>query len=136
MQILFVHSDSTAIDRCLHELNSVRFMVNSDAAQNAEELAKRVGSQRYDLIVAECPGAGRQDTLTIELLRQAKNGTPLIFVTDTLRSETATEFAKDGVHDCIEMDRIARLPMAVRRVLDEKTLREERDQAEKELRHS
>jgi len=136
MQILFVHSDSTAIDRCLHELNSVRFMVNSDAAQNAEELAKRVGSQRYDLIVAECPGADRQDTLTIELLRQAKNGTPLIFVTDTLRRETATEFAKDGVHDCIEMDRIARLPMAVRRVLDEKTLREERDQAEKELRHS
>jgi len=34
------------------------------------------------------------------------------------------------------MDRIARFPMAVRRVLDEKNLREERDRAEKELRHS
>ena len=136
MQILFVHSDLAAVDRCLHELNSVRFIVNSDVAQNAEELTKRVASQRYDLIVAECPGADRQGIQTIELLRQSKNGTPLIFVTDTLRRETATEFAEDGVQDCIEMDRISRLPMAVRRVLDEKNLREERDRAEKELRHS
>jgi diguanylate cyclase (GGDEF)-like protein/PAS domain S-box-containing protein len=136
MQILFVHSDSAAVDRCLHELNSVRFTVNSDVAQNAEELAKRVASQRYDLIVAECPGTDRQGMQTIELLRQSRKGTPLIFVTDTLRRETATEFAEEGVQDCIEMDRISRLPMAVRRVLDEKNLREERDRAEKELRHS
>ena len=34
------------------------------------------------------------------------------------------------------MDRIAGLPMVVRRILDEKKLRGERDQAEKDLRHS
>lgn len=136
MQILFVHSDLAAVDRCLHELNSVRFMVNSETAQNAGELARCVASQRYDLIVAECPGTDRQGMQTMELLHQAKKGTPLIFITDTLRRETAREFAEDGVHDCIEMDRIARLPMAVRRVLDERNLREERGRAEKELRHS
>jgi diguanylate cyclase (GGDEF)-like protein/PAS domain S-box-containing protein len=136
MQILFVHRDLAAVDRCLQELNSVRFVVNSDVAQNAEELANRVASQRYDLIVAECPGTDRQGMQAMELLRQSKNGTPLIFVTDTLRRETATEFAEHGVQDCIEMDRISRLPMAVRRVLDEKKLREARDRAEKELRHS
>jgi PAS domain S-box-containing protein len=136
MQILFVHSDLATVDRCLHELNSVRFMVNSETAQNAGELARCVASQRNDLIVAECPGTDRQGMQTMELLHQAKKGTPLIFITDTLRRETAREFAEDGVHGCIEMDRIARLPMAVRRVLDEKNLREERDRAEKELRHS
>jgi diguanylate cyclase (GGDEF)-like protein/PAS domain S-box-containing protein len=135
-QILFVHSDLKAVDRCLDELHSVQFNVRSDVAQNFEELARCVGSQHYDLIVAECPGADRQGMQSIELLRQARNGTPLIFVTDTLRRETAMEFAQDGVLDYIEMDRIARLPMAVRRVLDEKNLREERDRAEKELRHS
>ena len=136
MRILFVHTDLTAVERCLHELHSVRFIVNSDVAQNVEELATRMDSQQYDLIVAERPGADRQGNQTTEFLRQAKQGTPLIFVTDTLRKESATEFAQDGVHDCIEMDRIARLPMAVRRVLDERNLRKERDQAEKELRHS
>jgi DNA-binding NtrC family response regulator len=114
----------------------VQFIVNPDLALNAEELAERTGSQRYDLVVAECPSTDRQGTLTMELLRQTKKETPLIFVTDTLQRETVMEFAKNGASDCIEMDRIARLPMAVRRTLDEKNLREERDRAEKKLRHS
>ena len=136
MQILLAHSDLAAVDRCLDELNSVRFMVNSETAQNAGEFARCVAAQRYDLIVAECPGTDPQGIETIGLLNQAKKGTPLIFITDTLRRDAAREFAEDGVHDCIEMDRIARLPMIVRRVLDEKNLREERDRVEKELRHS
>jgi diguanylate cyclase (GGDEF)-like protein/PAS domain S-box-containing protein len=136
MGILFVHSDLAAIDRCLHELNSVRYMISSQIAQNADQLAKRVSSESYDLIVAEYPSTGPQGARTAELLRQTSRAIPIIFVMDTLRRETAMEFARNGVHDCIEMDRIARLPMAVRRVLDEKNLREERDRAEKELRHS
>ena len=136
MRILFVHTDPLAVERCLHELHTVRFMVTSDVAKNVEELAKRMASRRYDLIVAERPGTDLQGIQTTEFLRHAKKRTPLIFVTDTLRRESAAEFAQDEIHDCIEMDRIARLPMAVRRVLDEKNLREERDQAEKELRHS
>jgi diguanylate cyclase (GGDEF)-like protein/PAS domain S-box-containing protein len=135
-QILFVHRDLKAVERCLNELASVQFNVKSDVARNFEDLARCMALQHYDLIIAECPGNDRQGMQTIELLRQTKKGTPLIFVADTLRRETATEFAEDGVLDCIEMDRIARLPMAVRRVLDEKNLREERDRAEKELRHS
>ncbi|MGA8224274.1 MAG: diguanylate cyclase [Candidatus Acidiferrales bacterium] len=136
MQILFVHTDLRAVERCLEELNSVQFNVESDVARNFEDLARCVISQHYDLIIAESPGNDCQGTLMLELLRQTKKRTPLIFVTDSLRRETAEEFAGDGVLDCIEMDRIARLPMAVRRVLDEKSLREERDRAEKELRLS
>jgi diguanylate cyclase (GGDEF)-like protein/PAS domain S-box-containing protein len=136
MHILFVHSDLAAIERCLHVLHTVRFVVKPDMAQNAKELAKRVGSKRYDLIVAECPATGRQGMQTIELLRKTKRGIPLILVTETLERETALELAKEGIRDCIEMDCLARLPMAIRRVRDEKHLREERDRAEKELRLS
>jgi diguanylate cyclase (GGDEF)-like protein/PAS domain S-box-containing protein len=136
LRILFVHDDAAIVERCLHELNSVQFIVNADVALNAEELAKRMGSQSYDLVVAQCPKVGPQGMQTMELLRQTNNGTPLIFVTDTLQRENVMESAKNGAWDCIEMDRIARLPMAVRRTLDEKNLRDERDRAEKELRHS
>jgi diguanylate cyclase (GGDEF)-like protein/PAS domain S-box-containing protein len=136
LRILFVHHDVVAVKRCLHELNSMRFVVDPDVALNTEELAKCVGSQRYDLVVAECPSTDRQGMQTMDLLRQMKKETPLIFVTDTLRRENVIEFAKDGAPDCIEMDRIGRLPMAVRRALDEQHLRGERDRAEKELRHS
>jgi diguanylate cyclase (GGDEF)-like protein/PAS domain S-box-containing protein len=114
----------------------VEFIVKPDVAVNAEELAERVNSQRYDLVVADCPSTGQQGTSTMDVLRQTSTGTPLIFVTDTLQRETVMELAKNGASDCIEMDRIARLPMAVRRTLDERNLREERDRAEKRLRHS
>ena len=136
IQILFAHRDLVVVERCLHELRSVQFTVNPVVAQNVVELASSLASRCFDLIVAEYPGIDPHGTQTIEILRQTKKETPLIFVTDTLRPETATAFAENGVHDCIEMDRIARLPMAVRRVLDENILREERDRAEKELRHS
>ena len=111
-------------------------MINPVMVRDAGELARRLATRRFDLIVAEYPSTDPDGTQTIEILRQTKRATPLIFVTDTLRRVSATEFATYGAHECIEMDRIARLPMAVRRVLDENTLREERDRAEKELRHS
>lgn len=136
IRILFVHRDPSAAQRCLHELIGVRFLVESDVVENIEELNKKVASKPYDLIIAEWVSEGMHGIGTPNHQLPATNGTPIIFVTDTLQGESAKEFANSSVHDCIEMDRIARLPMSVRRVLDEKHLREERDHAEKELRHS
>jgi diguanylate cyclase (GGDEF)-like protein/PAS domain S-box-containing protein len=136
LQILFVHRDLVAVEHCLDQLRRVRFLFKSDVAQNAEGMSKRTASKRYDLIIAEWPSGGSREAQKANLLPQVSNGTSVIFVTDTLRRETAMEFAKSSVHDCIEMDRIGRLPMAVQRVLDEKNLREDRDRAEKQLRRS
>lgn len=136
LRILFVHRDVATVGRCLHELNSVQFRVNPDLAVNLEELAERTRSQRYDLVLAEYPSIGPQRAKMMALLRQRQTGTPLIFVSDTPQKENAMDFTENDAHDCIELDRIARLPMVVRRVLDERKLRGERDQAEKELRHS
>ena len=41
-----------------------------------------------------------------------------------------------GAADCIEMENVGHLPVAIRRVLGESKLREERDRAERKLRHS
>ncbi len=136
LRILFVHRDVATVERCLHELTSVQFRVHSDLALNFEELEERTRSQRYDLVVAEYPSIGRHGLQKMALLRRRQKGTPLILVSDIQQKETAMDLAESDVHDCIEMDRIARLPMIVRRILDEKKLRGERDQAEKDLRHS
>jgi diguanylate cyclase (GGDEF)-like protein/PAS domain S-box-containing protein len=136
LQILFVHRDLMAVERCLHQLQGARFFFNSDVARNTEEMSKRAALKQYDVIIAEWPSNGPQCAETTSLLPQATDGTPVIFVTNTLRRAAAMELAKESVFDCIEMDRLARLPMAVGRVLDEKNLREERDRAEKQLRRS
>ena len=136
LRILFVHRDVATVQRCLHELNSVQFRVNSDMAVNFEELETRTRSKRYDLVVAEHPSVGPHEEQKMALLRRRQKGTPLILVSDSPQKEAAVDLTESDVHDCVEMDRIARLPMVVRRILDEKKLRGERDQAEKDLRHS
>lgn len=65
-----------------------------------------------------------------------QRGTPLIFVSDSLQRETVADFITKGAYDCIEMDHIGHLPVAIRRAVDQKKLRDGRDRAEMGLRHS
>jgi diguanylate cyclase (GGDEF)-like protein/PAS domain S-box-containing protein len=65
-----------------------------------------------------------------------KKDIPLILLVNGMKRETVAEFILKGAADCIEVNSIGHLPVAVHRALAEKALREQRDRAEKELRHS
>jgi len=96
----------------------------------------RLRSQIFDLIVAEYPSTNWQETQMLDLLGQEKKDIPLILLVHGMSRETAAEFILKGVADCIEVDGLGHLPVAVHRALAEKALRDQRDHAEKELRHS
>jgi diguanylate cyclase (GGDEF)-like protein/PAS domain S-box-containing protein len=136
VQILFVHRSVADVERCLFELKRVRFTVSSDVVVTPEQFAGRLRSQLFDLIVAEYPSTNWQETQVLDLLGQMKKDIPLIFLVHGLKRETAAEFILKGAADCIEMESIGHLPVAVHRALAEKALRDQRDRAEKELRHS
>jgi diguanylate cyclase (GGDEF)-like protein/PAS domain S-box-containing protein len=101
-----------------------------------EQFAGRLRSQLFDLIVAEYPSTNWRETEVLDLLGQMKKDIPLIFLVHGMERETAAEFILKGAADCIEVDDIGHLPVAVHRALTEKALRDQRDRAEKELRHS
>jgi PAS domain S-box-containing protein len=61
---------------------------------------------------------------------------PPRLVTGTLGDERAIECIKAGVSDYVLKENLERLPVALRRALEEQKLRQARDQAEKELRES
>src|SRR5271169_2544455 len=136
VRILFVHRSVADVERCLFELKRVRFTVSSDIVVTPEQFAGRLRSQLFDLIVAEYPSTNWQETEVLDLLGQMKKDIPLIFLVHGMERETAAEFILKGAADCIEVDGIGHLPVAVHRALAEKALRDQRDRAEKELRHS
>jgi diguanylate cyclase (GGDEF)-like protein/PAS domain S-box-containing protein len=136
LHILFVHSHAAEVERCLQELDKVHFTVSSEIVGTPEEFSERLGSHAYDLVVAEYPSPDWRETQALELLHLSKRQIPLIFVGGSLQRETVAEFITRGAYDCIEMNHIGHLPVAVHRALDEKALRDERDRAEKGLRHS
>src|SRR5260370_11381933 len=72
----------------------------------------------------------------MNLLDKMKKDIPFIFLAHAWQRETAAEFILKGAADCLEMDSIGHLPVAVHRALDEKVLRNQRDRAEKDLRRS
>jgi diguanylate cyclase (GGDEF)-like protein/PAS domain S-box-containing protein len=136
LHILFVHSHVAEVERCLQELNRVHFTVSAEIVGTPEEFTERLNSQAYDLVVAEYASPGWQETQALELLQKSKRQIPVIFVGGTLQRETVAEFITKGAYDCIGMDHIGHLPVAIHRALDEKALRDERDRAQIGLRHS
>jgi diguanylate cyclase (GGDEF)-like protein/PAS domain S-box-containing protein len=136
LHILFVHSHAAEVERCLQELDRVHFTVSADTVATPEEFSEQLSSRTYDLVVAEYPSPNWQETQALEVLQRSRRQIPLIFVGRILQRETVAEFITRGAYDCIEMNHIGHLPVAVHRALDEKALREERDQAQIGLRHS
>ena len=136
VRILFVHRFPVEIEHCLYELKKARFVVSSDVVATPEQFAERLGSELFDLVLAEHPSPNWQETLLLNILREMKKDIPVIFLVNRLKREAAAKFILRGVSDCVEMDRISHLPVAIHRALDEKLLRDQRDRAEKELRRS
>ena len=114
----------------------MRFTISSEVVATPEQFGERLRSENYDVVVAQHPIAAWKSTEALELLRKARRIIPLIFVTDGMRRETAAELMMKGAFDCVEMDGIGHLPIAILRALDEETLRGERDRAQRQLRRS
>jgi diguanylate cyclase (GGDEF)-like protein/PAS domain S-box-containing protein len=136
VRILFVHRSIVDVERCLYELKRARFTVSSNVVATPEQFAERFRARLFDLVVAEYPSPNWHDTQVLDLLSQMRKDVPLIFLIHGLKRETAAEFILRGAADCIEVDSLGHLPVAVHRALAEKALRDQRDRAEKELRRS
>jgi diguanylate cyclase (GGDEF)-like protein/PAS domain S-box-containing protein len=136
LHILFIHHSQSHVERCLQELKRARFTVSYDVVGTPEQFAERVHSDDYDVILAEHPSANWEETQVLEHLHKLGKDTPVIYLIYGLKRETAADLILKGAADCIEMDSIGHLPVVVHRTLDEKTLRDQRDRAEKDLRRS
>jgi PAS domain S-box-containing protein len=136
LRVLFFEDDTEDVDLSLRALKSSEFDVTSDVAVTPEEFLERVRSSRYDVILSDfrMPRATGMDIF--ELVKKEGLNIPFILVTGSLGDEKAVECLKEGVADYVIKDRLARLPVAVRRALEEQRLRVERAQAEQALRRS
>jgi diguanylate cyclase (GGDEF)-like protein/PAS domain S-box-containing protein len=136
VRILFVDDKESDVERCLQELKRMDFAVSKDWVQVAEEFAERLRTQSYDVIVCDYSMPSWTGMEALEHLRQVNQEIPFILATNNLDEEMTDAFIRKGAFDCVDKNRLNRLPLAVGLAIEEKTRREERDHAEKELRHS
>jgi diguanylate cyclase (GGDEF)-like protein/PAS domain S-box-containing protein len=136
LRVLFVHGDAAVAEHCVQELRSAHFKVSADVVLTPEQFAGRLRSKCYDVVLAEYPSANWEGSQALDSLHVKDKQIPCIFLTHTTELETLAKLITEGAADCVGMDHIGHLPVAVRRALSENNLRGERDQSEKKLRHS
>ena len=136
LRILFIHSDAAKAEKCLQELRSAHFNVSADVVVTPEQFAECLKSRIFDLVLAEYPSPNWQGMQVLEILRARDRQIPCILLGDTMQPETEAELISRGAADCVAMDHVGHIPVAVRRALSDAKLRDERHQTERKLRHS
>jgi len=136
VRILFVDDKESDVELCLRELKRMDFAVSADWVQVPAEFAGRLRTQSYDVIVCDYSMPGWTGMEALELLNQVNQEIPFILATSILDEDMTDAFIRKGAFDCVDKNRLNRLPLAVALAVEEKTRREERNHAEKELRHS
>jgi len=136
VRILFVDDQESDVERCLQELKRMDFAVSSDWVQAPAEFAERLRTQSYDVIVCDYSMPEWTGMEALEILKQANQQIPFILATSILEEDMTDAFMRKGAFDCVDKNRLNRLPLAVALAVEEKTRREERNHAEMKLKHS
>jgi signal transduction histidine kinase len=135
LRVLLLEDNPLDSELTLLELRNGGFTVFADVATNAEEFTQQVKTNQYHIVLADYTLPQWTGMEGLQVLRGQALDIPFILVTGSLGEEKAVECLKQGATDYILKDRISRLPLAVRRALEEKQLRQERKEAEASLAH-
>ena len=123
VRVLFVEDRPADVELGFEELRRAGLDVAVDAVATLADFRARLEGGVYDVVLSDYSLEGWTGMEAFDALRALGRDTPFILVTGSLGDEAAVDCLKRGVADYVTKDRLARLPMAVRHVLEEYTLR-------------
>ena len=134
LRILHIENVANDAELCRLELTRAGFTPDTDVVETLEDFRRHVSLKPYDVILADYNLPGWRGTEAIPYLRQERRDVPLILVTGSLGEEAAVEGIKSGAADYVLKGNLVRLPVAVRRALEENAVRRARADAEESVR--
>ncbi|MGB0034027.1 MAG: response regulator [Candidatus Acidiferrales bacterium] len=136
LRILHIEHDRNDLELCFQELKKSGLAVETDAVATQEELARKLSEQEYDVALSDyrLPGWTGMDALA--QIKELGLDLPLILVTGALGDWQAVECIKLGVADYVLKDQLARLPFAIQRAQEAKSLRQAEKRALEAVRES
>ena len=101
-----------------------------DRAANEREFEDFLRHGEYDLVLADCQLPGFDAPAALKRVSALRPGTPFICVSGAIGEDLAADLVKQGAADYVRKDRLDRLPMAMRRAVEETKQRQARFAAE------
>lgn len=126
LRLLVVEDAPSDAEACFRALRSHGYNVSADVVVQGDQFVRCVSQARYDVVLSELV---LPDWSAVEILAQLdklQQDVPFILVTRGLNETEAIRLIDSGADDYVLKDRLGRLPLAVRRVLRERRLLEER----------
>ena len=136
LRVLVVEDDPNDVELLRRALRSGGFDPEIHTAETEEDFTEHVRKSRYDVILADYGLPSWKGIETLAVLGREGLDVPVLVVSGSLGELKAVECIKEGAADYVSKDHLPRLPESVRRALREKTLRDERRQAQEELARS
>jgi PAS domain S-box-containing protein len=133
---LLVEDNPLDAELVQRELRHAGLECTFTVVQTPEDFTRELRARCPDVVLADynLPQWSGMEALEI-LLRECPQ-VPLILVSGTLGEETAVECIKKGVTDYVLKDALGRLPVAVRRALQDRRARYQRELAEQLFRRA
>jgi len=107
-----------------------------ERVETGEAMTTALEKQAWDIVISDHKTPHFSATEALKLLQKSGIDLPFILVSGSIGEETAVAIMKSGAHDYIMKDNLKRLVPAVARELREAEVRQQRMQAEEELKKS
>ena len=134
LRILIIEDSANDAELIVKELQRGGYEITFQRADTSAAMTQALVDQGWDIIICDyrMPKFSAPDAMA--LLRKSGLDLPFIIVSGSVGEDLAIAAMKDGAHDYIMKNNLARLIPAVERELREARVRRERDQAEEMIR--
>jgi PAS domain S-box-containing protein len=133
-RVLLIEDDARDVELALAKLERANFNVTLTHVARRDELLDVLSQRAFDVILCDFQLPGFSGTEALEIVKAHTLDIPFIFLSGVLGEENAVEMLRRGATDYVVKQRLDRLPIAVRRALNEADERRARVQAERSLR--
>ena len=136
LRVLHVEDNELDAELVAQALRKGGFTFTVVVVQTEAEFEQQLRLQSPDVVIADYNLPQWKGMDALDVLRREGLDIPLILVSGALGDVTAVECIKRGATDYVLKDGLARLPEAVRRALQEKSLRAQQARSDAALRES
>ncbi len=124
LRILLLEKSPQDAEAILEELRNAGLAIECTVVADRSGFAEALGSAEFAAVLAADSLPGWNGIEALQFLRDSGKDTPFLLLTGSLGEEAAAEFIRQGFNDYVWKDRLTQLPLALKRALEEKRLRQ------------
>jgi len=134
LRVLILEDIPTDAELMERELRSAGIEVVSARVDNQDSFMEALDRFSPEIILSDYSLPSFDGNSALSIAREKAPSVPFIFVTGAVGEDCAVDLLKRGATDFVLKDRLSRLPLCVKRALEEANERSQRKQAEEDLR--